>query len=72
MSVLIASIIGSGVVVLLAHELERIGLRRLDADEHGEELRLAHQREDFRLLGDVERRLAGEAASDSRAASARR
>ena len=48
------------VVVLLAHGLERIGLRRLDADEQAEEAGLAHQREDVRLLGDVERRLAGE------------
>ena len=54
-------------VLLLAHMLERIDLRRLDADEHGLEFRLAHQREDFALLGEVERGLAGEPQRDSRA-----
>ena len=45
--------------MLLAHGLERVGLRRFDAGEDGEELRLAHQRQDFGLLGDIERGLAG-------------
>ena len=35
-------------------------LRRLDADEHADEVRLLHQLENVGLLGDVERRLAGE------------
>ena len=46
--------------MLLAHGFERIRIRRFDADEDGEELRLAHQRQNLRLLGEIERRLAGE------------
>jgi hypothetical protein len=34
--------------------LERVRLRRLDADEHGHEVGLAHQLEDLGLLGHVE------------------
>jgi hypothetical protein len=48
-----------GSVLLLAHGLECIDFRRLDADEHGDELCLAHQRENLRLLGDIECCLAG-------------
>ena len=47
-------------VVLLGDRLERLGLGRLDAAEDRRERRLAHQLEDFRPLGDVERRLAGQ------------
>ena len=37
-----------GDVLILAHGLERVGLRRLDADEQADEGRLAHQRENLR------------------------
>ncbi len=47
-------------VVGFRHRLERIAIRRLDAAEHRGEVGVAHLREDFRTLGDVERRLAGE------------
>ena len=57
-------------VVILVHRLQRHRIRRLDAAEDRREVRLAHQREDFRPLGDVERRLAGKAQHDSRCASA--
>ena len=45
-------------VVILRDRLQRRGIGRLDAAEDGRERRLAHQLEDFRRLGDVERRLA--------------
>ena len=48
------------IVLILAHGFERLGLRRFDADEHAAERGLAHQPQDLGLLGDVERRLAGE------------
>ena len=60
LSVLIALQHRQRSVLLLAHLLERIGFRRLDADEHRLEFRLSHQRQNFRLLGEIERRLAGE------------
>ena len=44
----------------LAHGGQRFGLRRLDTDEHADEIRLVHQLQNVRLLGDVERGLAGE------------
>ena len=49
-----------GVVVVLGDGLQRVELRRLDADEDGEEAGLPHQLENLGLLGHVERRLAGE------------
>ena len=47
-------------VVILGDRLQRLRIGRLDAAEHRREQRLAHQLEDFRPLGDVERRLAGQ------------
>ena len=55
-----ASIDRHHVVVVFGDRLERLGIGRLDAAEHRLEHRLAHQLEDLRPLGDVERRLAGE------------
>ena len=52
---------GNHHVVILVHRLQRHRIRRLDAAEDGDEERLAHPGQDFRALGDVERRLAGEA-----------
>ncbi len=49
-----------GDVLALAHRLERVGLGRLDADKYPQERALPHELENFGLLGDVERRLAGE------------
>ena len=47
-------------VVFLGDGLERHRVRRLDAAEHRFEHRFAHQRENFRPLGDVQRRFAGQ------------
>ena len=47
-------------VLILAHAFQRIEVRRFDADKDGDERRLAHQRQHVGLLGDIERRLAGE------------
>ena len=48
-------------VVILLDRFQRVWIGRLDAAEHRDEVRLAHQREDFRPLGDVQRRLARQA-----------
>ena len=48
-------------VLVLGHEVERVGLRRLDPAEHRDEARLAHEREHALVRGDVQRRLAREA-----------
>ena len=43
-----------------AHRVERAQFRRLDAAEHGREIRLAHHHQYVRRGGEVEGRLAGE------------
>src|SRR4029077_15980671 len=48
-------------VVILMHGLQRHGIRRLDAAEDRREECFAHPGQNFRALGDIERRLAGEA-----------
>lgn len=49
---------GLAQVLLLVHEAQGLGLRRLDAAEHGHEPRLAHLLQDIVPLGDVQCRLA--------------
>ena len=59
LSVLIASIIGSESLCVLRMALRASASGVSNADENANEQSLAHQREDFVLLGDIERRLAG-------------